>query len=276
MHLIDENPKNMDAQKILTADLDDLVFEGRNKSYGAYELRQKYGRHIILALLISTGLYLVAFVTPYLVTLLTPEPKVEPKKEIKYTELSEPPPIDKNTPPPPPPDLPPPPPKTIKFTPPVIKPDEEVKDEDIPPPMEEIQKAEVSTVTEVDPNASYDFSAQETQVVEEKKPEIFMYVEQMPEFPGGQTELIKYLQKNLRYPAAARENGIEGKVVLQFVVDESGKISDLQVVRDIGGGCAEEAERVVRNMPPWKPGKQNGNAVKVYFKLPVTFKLGTE
>ncbi len=152
----------MDAQKILTADLDDLVFEGRNKDYGAYELRQKYGRHIILALLISTGLYLVAFVAPYLVTLLTPEPKVEPKKEIKYTELSEPPPIDKNTPPPPPPDLPPPPPKTIKFTPPVIKPDEEVKDEDIPPPVEEIQEAEVSTVTEVNPNASYDFSAQET------------------------------------------------------------------------------------------------------------------
>ena len=103
-----------------------------------------------------------------------------------------------------------------------------------------------------------------------------MYVEQMPEFPGGQTELIKYLQKNLRYPAAARENGIEGKVVLQFVVDETGNISDIQTVRDIGGGCAEEAIRVVKSMPPWKPGKQNGNAVKVYFKLPVTFKLGTE
>ncbi|MBK6483849.1 MAG: energy transducer TonB [Chitinophagaceae bacterium] len=267
----------MDAQKILTADLDDLVFEGRNKSYGAYDLRKRYGKHITMALLISIGIYTVAFVAPYLFNLLKPEPVVEPRKEIKYTELSEPPPIDKNTPPPPPPDLPPPPPKTIKFTPPVIKPDEEVKEEDIPPPVEELQQAEIATVTEVDPNATYDFSAnQETQVVEEKKPEIFMYVEQMPEFPGGQTELIKYLQKNLRYPAAARENGIEGKVVLQFVVDESGKISDLQVVRDIGGGCAEEATRVVKNMPPWKPGKQNGNAVKVYFKLPVTFKLGTE
>jgi protein TonB len=151
-----------------------------------------------------------------------------------------------------------------------------VKEEDVPPPVEELQQAEVSNVTEVDPNATYDFNATETQVVEEKKPEIFMYVEQMPEFPGGQTELIKYLQKNLRYPAAARENGIEGKVVLQFVVDESGKISDIQTIRDIGGGCAEEAIRVVKNMPPWKPGKQNGNAVKVYFKLPVTFKLGTE
>jgi protein TonB len=138
-----------------------------------------------------------------------------------------------------------------------------------------MQEAEISTTVEVDPNASYDFSA-ETQVVEEKAPEIFMYVEQMPEFPGGQVELLKYLQKNLRYPAAARENGIEGKVVLQFVVDESGKISEIQTVRDIGGGCAEEAIRVVRSMPPWKAGKQNGNAVKVYFKLPVTFKLGTE
>jgi protein TonB len=265
----------MDAQKILTADLDDLVFEGRNKSYGAYELRKSYSRHIILALLISIGFYIVGFVTPYVITLLKPAPKAIEKKAIKYTELSEPPPIDKNTPPPPPPDLPPPPPKTIKFTPPVITPDEEVKEEDIPPPVEELQQAEVSTVTEVDPNASYDFSA-ETQVVEEKKPEIFMYVEQMPEFPGGQTELIKFLQKNLRYPAAARENGLEGKVVLQFVVNEAGNISDIQVVRDIGGGTAEEAVRVVKSMPPWKPGKQNGNAVKVYFKLPVTFKLNTE
>jgi protein TonB len=264
----------MDAQKILTADLDDLVFEGRNKSYGAYELRKKYGRTIILALLIAVGLYITAFVTPYILTLFKPAPPEIAKKEIKYTELSEPPPIDKNIPPPPPPNLPPPP-KTIKFTPPVIKPDEEVKEEDVPPPVEELQKAEVSATTEVDPNATYDFNAQ-TQVVEEKKPEIFMYVEQMPEFPGGQNELIKYLQKNLRYPAAARENGIEGKVVLQFVVDESGHISDIQTVRDIGGGCAEEAIRVVRSMPPWKPGKQNGNAVKVYFKLPVTFKLGTE
>ncbi len=265
----------MDAQEILKADLDDLVFEGKNKSYGAYELRKKYSRHIMLALLISVGFYIVAFVTPYVFALMKPAPKEIAKKEIKYTELSEPPPIDKNTPPPPPPDLPPPPPKTIKFTPPVIKPDELVEEEDVPPPIEEMQEAEISTTVEVDPNASYDFSA-ETQVVEEKAPEIFMYVEQMPEFPGGQVELLKYLQKNLRYPAAARENGIEGKVVLQFVVDESGKISEIQTVRDIGGGCAEEAIRVVRSMPPWKAGKQNGNAVKVYFKLPVTFKLGTE
>jgi protein TonB len=99
----------MDAQKILSADLDDLVFEGRNKSYGAYELRKKYGRTIVLALLIAVGLYITAFVTPYILTLFKAPPPEIAKKEIKYTELSEPPPIDKNIPPPPPPNLPPPP-----------------------------------------------------------------------------------------------------------------------------------------------------------------------
>jgi len=263
----------MDPQQILKADLDDLVFEGRNKTYGAYDLRKKYRRNLIMALLIGLGIYVVSFSMPYILTLIRPAEKAKATKVIKVTELSEPPPIDKNTPPPPPPDLPPPPPKTVKFTPPVIKPDEEVKAEDVPPPIEDIKEAEPAPVT--DENVQYDFNAAPT-VVEEVKPQIFTYVEQMPDFPGGQTELMKFLQKNLRYPPAARENGIEGRVVLQFVVDESGNISDIQVLRDIGGGCAEEATRVVKMMPPWKPGKQNGNPVKVYFKLPVTFKLGTE
>ncbi|MBX7140594.1 MAG: TonB family protein [Chitinophagales bacterium] len=264
----------MDREQILKATFDDLVFEGRNKAYGAYDLRQKYQRHILMALLIAFALYLFGFTMPTLLEMLKPKEAAKAVKTIKVTELSEPPPIDKNTPPPPPPDLPPPPPKTVKFTPPVIKPDEEVKNEDVPPPIEEIKEA--APAAETNANVEYDFNAAAPAVVEEAKPQIFTYVEQMPDFPGGQTELMKYLQKNLRYPPAARENGIEGRVVLQFVVDEQGTISDIQVLRDIGGGCAEEAVRVVKNMPPWKPGKQNGNPVKVYFKLPVTFKLGTE
>ena len=265
----------MDAQEVLKADLDDLVFEGRNKSYGAYFLRKNYSKHLMWALLISFAIYILGFGGPYILTMLKPAPKPMAKKAITYTELSEPPPIDKSQPPPPPPDLPPPPPKTVKFTPPVIKPEEEVKPEDVPPPQEELQQTDVSTATAVDPNANYDFTAPAAPV-EEAKPQIFTYVEQMPDFPGGQTELMKFLQKNLRYPPAARENGIEGRVVLQFVVDEQGNISDIQVLRDIGGGCAEEAIRVVKSMPPWRAGKQNGNPVKVYFKLPVTFKLGSE
>jgi protein TonB len=263
----------MDQQQILNASMDDLVFENRNKSYGAYFLRQIYKRHITIALVVATSIFVFAFAAPYIIELLTPDAALVAPKKITYTELSEPPPIDKNTPPPPPPDLPPPPPKTIKFTPPVIKPDEEVKQEDVPPTIEEVEKVDPGPAA--DPNAQYNFS-EPTAVVEEAKPQIFTYVEQMPEFPGGTAELQKFLYKNLRYPAAARENGIEGRVVLQFVVDETGKISEIQTLRDIGGGCADEAIRVVKMMPPWKAGKQNGNPVKVYFKLPVTFKMSTE
>ena len=102
---------------------------------------------------------------------------------------------------------------------------------------------------------------------------IFTYVEQMPEFPGGQTELVRFLSGNLKYPDSARSAGIEGRVVLQFIVGKDGSISDVMVLRDIGGGCAAEAVRVVKMMPRWTPGKQNGNPVDVYFKLPVSFRL---
>jgi protein TonB len=95
----------------------------------------------------------------------------------------------------------------------------------------------------------------------------------MPDYPGGQEELYKYLQKNIRYPEMARSNGIQGTVYVQFVVNKYGKIKDAKVLRGIGGGCDEEAIRVVMGMPDWKPGKQNGLAVPVYFNLPVKFTL---
>ena len=95
----------------------------------------------------------------------------------------------------------------------------------------------------------------------------------MPTFPGGDAALYKYLGKNIKYPPIARENNITGMVVLKFVINEDGSISDIQVLRDIGGGCAEEAIRVVKKMPNWKPGKQRGKAVKVHFNLPVRFTL---
>lgn len=264
----------MDKEQILTADLNDLVFENKNKEYGAYWLRKNYPKHLRIALIVAVILFVISFLMPYIVTFFTPAEKPVPIKKITYTELSEPPPIDKNTPPPPPPDLPPPPPKTIKFTPPVVKPDEEVKQEDVPPPIEEVQKSEPSSVTTVvDPDASY--SAPPPTVVESPKaPQIFTFVQQMPEFPGGEKEMINYLYKNIRYPTAARENGIEGTVMLEFVVNEDGSISGIKALRQVAGGCTEEAIRVVGSMPKWKAGMQNGNAVKVYFHLPVTFKLG--
>jgi len=105
------------------------------------------------------------------------------------------------------------------------------------------------------------------------EPEKFRIVEDMPEFPGGITALSHYLVSNIRYPAVAREAGISGKVYLEFTVSKEGTISDISVLRGIGGGCDEEAARVVRSMPPWVPGKQRGKPINVRFTLPVTFTL---
>lgn len=103
--------------------------------------------------------------------------------------------------------------------------------------------------------------------------EPFSFVEQMPEFKDGYSGLIQYLQKNLKYPVVARENSISGKVIIQFVVTAEGKIKDARVVRGIGGGCDQEAMRVVMSMPDWKPGRHNGHAVPVTFTLPISFEL---
>jgi protein TonB len=106
-----------------------------------------------------------------------------------------------------------------------------------------------------------------------KESEVFTYVEQEPTFPGGEDAMMAFLGKNIKYPAQAKEAGIEGQVVVQFIVNEDGDISDVKVVRSVAGGCDAEAMRVVRSMPKWKPGKQNGRAVRVLYNLPIRFKL---
>jgi protein TonB len=103
--------------------------------------------------------------------------------------------------------------------------------------------------------------------------EIFTIVEEQPEFPGGEESLMKFLQSNVKYPQLAKESNIQGTVYVQFVVEPSGSVSTVKVLRGIGGGCDEEAVRVVKNMPSWKPGKQRGKSVRVYFNLPIKFIL---
>jgi len=105
------------------------------------------------------------------------------------------------------------------------------------------------------------------------KKNVFTYVEEMPEFPGGQSELMKFLQGNIQYPPDARAAGAEGRVVVQFIVNEDGKISDITILRGVYPSCDSEVLRIISKMPAWTAGKQNGNKVKVYFKLPVMFKL---
>ena len=112
---------------------------------------------------------------------------------------------------------------------------------------------------------------EEKKVVEDNK--VFDVVEQMPDFPGGMSALMSYLNKNIRYPVVAEENGIQGRVIVTFVVERNGSITDVQVVKSVDPSLDKEAIRVVKSMPNWIPGKQNGSAVRVKYTLPVTFRL---
>jgi protein TonB len=163
----------------------------------------------------------------------------------------------------------------VKFTPPIIKKDEEVKEDEVPPPQKEVTasgpKTQQGDPDGIDPGIVEPTAGTGTGVVEAPPPPtVFNYVEQMPAAPY---DVNSFLQKTMKYPDAARENNIEGRVIVKFVVNEDGKISDIQIARSLERSCDEEAKRVVASMPPWKPGKQNGKAVKVLFNLPIVFKL---
>ena len=264
----------MDISKILKSDYLDILFEGRNKTYGGYELRKRYPERVRNAAIVLFGVILLLIAYPIIAGIMSKADK-KPVISIKEVTLAEPPPIDKTKPPPPPPPPAPPPPvkPTVKFTPPVIKKDEEVKEEEKPTPPPD-DKVAVGLETKAgDPNGIEPGIVDQpgTGVEAPAPPQIFKFVEQMPAFEG---DLQSYLVSHLRYPDDARESGTEGKSVIQFVVNEDGSISGVEVVRSGGSASLDaEAKRVVAGMPRWKPGKQQGKAVKVYFTLPITFKL---
>lgn len=276
----------MDSAKILKTDFLDILFEDRNKNYGAYELRKYYDKRVRNSILITASIALL-IVGSYLIYMnikaSAPETTKKPiVEDIKLEDVKLP--DDPKTPPPPPPPPAPPPPvkPSVQFTPPVIKKDEEVKAEEEPPKIEEIKEKAVSTKTvEGDPNGidpGLISDSKGTGVVEAPPPppkeEIFTFVEQPPTFPGGDAALAKYLNNNIRYPHLATENGISGTVFVSFVVDSEGAIKDVKTVGAAkGGGLEDEAIRVVKKMPKWKPGKQNGRQVSVQFNLPIRFTL---
>ncbi|WP_246558817.1 energy transducer TonB [Hymenobacter piscis] len=274
----------MDNAQLANASLDDIVFEGRNKAYGAYIIRRVYGKHVTRAVLISVALFALMIAFPLVARMLKKDEVVVEDQMLKVNELMEAPPLDKVAPPPPPPPPPeappPPPPKltTIKFTPPVVKKDEEVKKEEIPD-QEELKEKTVATVTvKGNTDNPADLAGLEpgegTKAVEEvvtNKP--YTYVEQMPVFPGGQEALLQYIAKNIKYPAMALRNQVEGRVFIKFVVGPDGAVTNVEVQKGIGAGCDEESMRVIKNLPRFTPGKQNGRAVSVYYTVPVTFAI---
>ena len=161
--------------------------------------------------------------------------------------------------------------------------EQKVKPPPPPPPKQVTQIKIVDDDVEVDEDIDIDVDADDDTEMEEYIPpeedeeivetEIFTVVESMPEFPGGMGELMKFLAKNIKYPPLAKESGIQGRVFINFVVEPTGAISNVKILRGIGGGCDEEAVRVVESMPKWKPGKQRGKNVRVSYNLPVKFTL---
>ncbi|GGK66422.1 energy transducer TonB [Rufibacter glacialis] len=277
----------METNPTYLATLDDYVFEGRNKAYGAYVLRKLYHRHLSQAVLYAITLFVIAFSLPSVVDKLfgkkdlagiAPKKKVSdwvtvnlPKvEEIKEAEAVAPAAAKPSGP-------------TVKNV--AIKVVEETKAvvEEIPS-QDQLRHAASGTVTSegsgegnVDnpepaggsgTGAGTGSGAESTPA-----PAYFISVEQMPQFEGGLSKLMEFVGKNLRYPNAAQANGVEGTVVLSFVVGATGDITDIQVLKGLGYGTEEEAIRVMKKVPRWKPGMQNGRAVPVRMTLPIRLEL---
>ena len=257
----------------------ELVFQGKNKAYGAYKMRANSPKRHTWAMVIVVIIAAVGFSIPTLVKLATPKQKEVMTEVTTLSQLEEPEvkqeEFKKVEPVAPPPALK----SSIKFTAPVIKKDEEVRDDEEIKSQEELTQTKVAiSIADVKGNDEEhgqdiaDFREVIAEpVVEEEKP--YEAVEQMPTFPGGETELMKFIRDNLKYPVIAQENGIQGRVILRFVVSKTGTIDNVTVLRSLDPTCDKEAIRVVKSMPKWIPGKQNGNNVPVYFTLPVVFKL---
>jgi protein TonB len=250
---------------------EDIVFERRNKDYGAYVLRTVYTKNVIKGVLITIAIVALIFYAPDIIALFKGEEVVEkaPPRKLVYTELSAPPPIDKPKPPPPQVQLPKLQ-KVIKFVPPKVVKEEVVEEV---PTIEEIKQNEVAAVEVEGPTEVVFEEPVEEVVVEEEEDKIFTVVEQQPEFQGGYEAMMNFIKKNMRYPASARRMGVDGTVYVSFVVSKDGSISEVKTIRGISADCDKEAMRVVSMMPPWKPGKQNGKPVFVRFVLPIKFKL---
>jgi protein TonB len=254
---------------------EDIVFESRNKSYGAYVIRNVYGKNVAIATLIALAIIGFVLAYPSISEYFTKDDGATEHelKSVKYTDLAPPPPIDKNVPPPPKLDVPPPVKTIIKFLPPEVTNKEVVEEEEMPT-QEEVKQNDVGAEN-IEGTGDIVFDEPVEEVLKEESDEdvIFMVVEQPAEYPGGLEAMMKFIVKNMKYPAVARRMGVEGAVFVSFVVDREGKISEPQVIKGISAECDQEALRVIKQMPPWKPGKQNGKAVKSRFVLPIKFKL---
>jgi protein TonB len=274
---------------LISNEWSDMMFENRNKEYGAYVLRRQTGRRNVISMI--AVLLLFAAVMVFMIaknayeayqkehavmdqvtelSALTQQKKKEAKVErkeipVKQEQQQV---VEKVK-------------SSVKFTAPVIKKDDEVKPEDELKSQDEIMNSKVAVgalnVVGNDENGEV-LKAKEVIATEPVKPKeeenkVFDVVEQMPSYPGGMGALMQYLSSNIKYPVIAEENGIQGRVICTFVVERDGSITDVRIAKSVDPSLDKEAMRVVSKMPKWIPGKQNGSAVRVKYTLPVTFRL---
>lgn len=271
---------------LISSDWVDLVFEGRNKAYGAYRLRKSTTKRNILAMVAVVLLLIVAFIILTVknfvdeqrakvamtqVAELTNYDQPKKKAEVKQKKVEvEPERVVERVK------------SSIKFTAPVIKKDEEVKSDEELKTQDELMSTKTAIGT-FDVKGNDDANGEilkAKEVIAEPEPpkheeenKVFDIVEQQPMFPGGPAALMKYLSEHTKYPVVAQENGVQGRVTVQFVVEKDGSISDVHVLRGVDPSLDKEAVRVVKSLPRWTPGKQNGITVRVNYRVPVLFRL---
>lgn len=266
----------------------DLVFQTKNKEYGAYPLRRNTGKRNLWSIIIMFLAAILGFSAFTIVKTIQANARVENTQEVVLSDIAEKkekPKVEKK------PEIKIPeqqkmPEKvasSVKFTEPVIKKDNQVKEDNQLKQQEDLNESttKIGALDVKGNDEAGEVLKVEKAEIEQPKPEpkkeednkVFDVVEQQPAFPGGQGALLSWLSSNIHYPAVAEENGIQGRVVVSFVVEKDGSISNVQVVRGVDPSLDKEAARVVKSMPKWTPGKQNGQAVRVKYNVPVTFKL---
>ena len=273
----------MDPNKILNSDILDIIFDGRNKEYGAYDLRKTYNKRLIRALIGTAVVILLLFGGYFLSSIDLAKKKTavvvqDVQLENVDTKKDEP-------PPPPPPKVEPPKVEMAKFTPPKIVPDDKVKEEEKPPEQAKLEDTKIGLTNQEgikDEGITAPPSDAGKGVVEAPKEtedydRTFTKVEIESEYPGGAAAWQRYLNKNFRYPDEAVNNDIQGTVVVQFIVDKEGNVSDVIAMSGpTEGGLREEAVRVIKKSGLWTPAIQNGRKVKSYKKQPIVFKLESQ
>jgi periplasmic protein TonB len=247
--------------------MDEIVFEFRNKNYGAYILRKLYNKHVTESLFLAVFMLCAGLCYPFISGFYA-KSNGRLITDGVNADFINPPPVDKVDPPPLPPpaiDM-----KRLVFLPPQVTEGEVPADANLN--MDDINRSYVNVpVTTIEPAATT-----ETPPVLDVEPEmkIETIVQEMPAFIGGEPALYQFISDNIRYPQLAKETNVQGTVYVSFVVDTRGHVIKVKLLRGIGGGCDDEALRVISMLPDWTPGKQNGRAANVLYNMPIVFKLG--